>query len=77
MQQQIRGIVHGRQIELERETGLPDGANVTVQIDVVRSDETSAIATEDILALAERCAIDGPPDLAGRHDHYAHGKPTK
>lgn len=30
---QIRGIVHGKSIELERETGLPDGSSVSVQID--------------------------------------------
>lgn len=29
----INGVVHGRRVELERETGLPDGANVTVSIE--------------------------------------------
>lgn len=33
MSVQIRGIVNGRQIELDRETGLPSGSIVTVSIE--------------------------------------------
>ncbi|MGH2521542.1 MAG: hypothetical protein ACRDH2_03465 [Anaerolineales bacterium] len=29
---QLHGIIHGKQIELERETGLPSGSAVIVQI---------------------------------------------
>lgn len=33
MFEQVTGVVHGRSIELDRETGLPDGAAVTVRIE--------------------------------------------
>lgn len=79
MHMQIRGIVHGRNIELERETGLPDGADVTVQIEAPPplAQQPADDPWERLLTLAEECAFDGPTDLAARHDHYAHGKPIE
>lgn len=44
MHRQIRGVVHGRRIDLERETGLPDGADVTVNIEPTEPEAHDRIA---------------------------------
>ncbi len=38
MEAQLHGIIAGKRIELEEETGLPDGSPVIVQIQLTNSD---------------------------------------
>jgi len=66
------GTVENNAIKLPPGVHLPDGTKVTV-LPERTGDQPSA-------TLAERLAefigcIDGPPDLAENHDHYAHGAP--
>ena len=36
----VRGVVHGKTIELDEETGLPDGQEVTITVQPVKSDQS-------------------------------------
>lgn len=39
--------------------------------------DAAGVDWQGLLALASECGIEGPADLAQRHDHYAHGKPEE
>jgi hypothetical protein len=52
---------------------LPDGTEVELRIPETSSPPgTLADSFHDFIGL-----VDGPPDLARNHDHYAHGAPRK
>jgi len=60
-------------VVVEDPTVLPEGAEVIVEMTV----QAQAVSG-DVSAVLMRHAGKGinlPPDLAERHDHYAHGKP--
>lgn len=68
-----RGTVHNGVVVLDSDVHLPDGATVSVQVIGQQQDEdgpqsTWAEVLQDFIG-----AIEGPPDLAARHDRYAHG----
>ena len=39
----MKGVVHGRTIELETESGLPDGQTVSVIVQAIAANESQAI----------------------------------
>jgi hypothetical protein len=68
------GHVKNGMVVLDGRVRLPEGAAVRVEL---ADDEGEA---DSLPTLAERLKdvigiIEGPPDLAENHDHYAHGKP--
>lgn len=68
------GHVRNGVVVLDEPVRLPEGVAVSVQ--VANDDESP----ERFPTLAERLRdvigiVEGPPDLAANHDHYAHGKP--
>jgi len=68
------GHVRNGVVVLDEPVWLPEGA--AVRVEVAQADE----AADRLPSLAERLKdvigiVEGPPDLAANHDHYAHGKP--
>jgi hypothetical protein len=53
--------------------------NVPLRVTIERADQPQVheVDWKRLLDLARDCQIDGPADLAERHDHYAHGKPIE
>jgi len=58
----LRGIVHGRTIELETEPGFPDGQQVTVTLELVPAQKT---VLEDPLEALKRAAGSWSDDSEG------------
>lgn len=58
----LKGVVHGRTIELENEPGLPDGQAVTVIVDVI-APETDQAKFEAFKRAAGGWANDDPEGL--------------
>ncbi len=52
MQSALTGTVHGRMIELERDTSLPDGAKVRISLELVEPPPTIGQAQAAILESA-------------------------
>ncbi|HUT35382.1 MAG TPA: hypothetical protein VNE39_17980 [Planctomycetota bacterium] len=68
------GHVRNGMVVFDEPASLPEGAAVRVEL------ADGAEATNGLPTLAERLRgvigiVEGPPDLAANHDHYAHGKP--
>jgi hypothetical protein len=68
------GHVKNGIVVLDERVRLPEGAAVRVQLadDLDEADDLPTLAErlKDVIGI-----IEGPPDLAENHDHYAHGKP--
>lgn len=73
---QFNGHFDGKVITPDEPVNLPVGTPLRVTIDPASNDPPHADLWRRLAALAEECAVDGPADLAERHDHYAHGKPS-
>ena len=73
-----RGHVRNGRIALDDSARLPEGAEVKVEVVESGRDGRSGPPRDDLSDLLLRHAGKGrdlPPDLAARHDYYAHGKP--
>jgi hypothetical protein len=58
----LRGVIHGKAIELDEESGLPDGQEVAVTVQpIVRAEGTS----DEALAALQRAAGSWADDIAG------------
>ncbi len=66
-----RGHVRNGVVVLDEAVKLPQGAAVRVELAAPDDPRTLAERLKDVIGI-----VDGPPDLAANHDHYAHGKPT-
>lgn len=53
-----RGVIHGKTIELDDETGLPDGQHVTITVQPVKADQSSLAPGEGIRRSAGAWADD-------------------
>jgi hypothetical protein len=62
----LRGVVHGKAIELEEESGLPDGQEVAVTIKPIPRPEDTA---PEVLAALQRAAGSWADDIAGLDDY--------
>ncbi len=58
----MKGVVHGRTIELENEPGLPDGQPVSVTVEVIAAEKSQA-AFEAFKRAAGGWANDNPEGL--------------
>ncbi len=67
-----RGHVENGVIVLDEPADLPEGASVRVELTDDERRPTQADKLRHVIG-----TIDGPPDLARNHDHYAHGKPKR
>ena len=67
-----RGHIENGVVVLDEPAKLPEGAEVHVELAEGREAPTHAERLRDVIGI-----IEGPPDLARNHDHYAHGKPKQ
>ena len=67
-----RGHVRNGVVVLDEPAELPEGAEVRVELAEEEDVPTLADRLRDVIGI-----IEGPPDLAENHDHYAHGKPKR
>jgi len=74
---QFNGHFDGRVITPDEQVEIPVNIPLRVTIEPVAKLESHTVEWTRLLGLASACAIEGPEDLAERHDHYAHGKRLK
>jgi hypothetical protein len=73
----FNGHYDGRAITPDEQVEIPVNVPLRVTIEPATAAGITTVDGKRLLDLARRCAIEGPKDLAGRHDHYAHGKPVE
>jgi len=71
---QFTGHFDGRVITPDERVEIPVNIPLRVTIEPASKHELHSVNWKRLLDLADECAIEGPEDLAERHDHYAHGK---
>jgi hypothetical protein len=71
---QFNGHFDGRVITPDERVDIPVNIPLRVTIEPALEREARHVDWKRLLDLANECAIEGPEDLAERHDHYAHGK---
>lgn len=74
---QFNGHFDGRAITPDEHVELPVNVPLRVTIEPAPVENHAAVNWQRLLDLASESAVDGPEDLASRHDHYAHGKPPE
>jgi len=74
---QFNGHFDGRAIMPDELVEIPVNTPLRVTIEPAVADKAPGVDWQRLIALANQCVVDGPDDLAQRHDHYAHGKPVE
>lgn len=74
---QFTGHFDGRVIMPDERVEIPVNTPLRVTIEPATGNELHPVDWQRLLDLASGCEIQGPADLAERHDHYAHGKPVE
>lgn len=74
---QFNGHFDGRVITPDEQVVIPVNTPLRVTIETVVDRKSREVEWQSLLELANECAVEGPEDLARRHDHYAHGKPAQ
>lgn len=59
----VKGVIHGKTIELEHEPGLPEGQAVTVTLEPIRSEKPSLEERREALKRAAGSWADDPEGL--------------
>lgn len=67
----------GNVITPDERVDLPVNVPLRVTIQSAEQAHRRNVDWQELLAIAAECQIEGPEDLAERHDHYAHGKPIE
>jgi hypothetical protein len=70
---QFNGHLDGRVITPDEPVEIPVNTPLRISIESAPARESEAVDWTRLVHLANKCAIEGPADLAERHDHYAHG----
>lgn len=79
---QFSGYFDGRVITPEGPVEIPQNVRLRVTIESVATGcagdgVAGNVEWDELIELGAECTIEGPSDLADRHDHYAHGKPAE
>lgn len=74
---QFTGHFDGRVIMPDEQVEIPVNTPLRVTIEPAPGYKSHPVDWKRLLDLANECEIEGPEDLAERHDHYAHGKPVE
>jgi hypothetical protein len=74
---QFNGHFDGTAITPDERVEIPVNIPLHVTIEPAAVSQSSPVNWQRLLDLATDCAVQGPEDLAQRHDHYAHGKPVE
>jgi hypothetical protein len=72
---QFNGHFDGHVITPDERVEIPLNTPLRVTIETAAGTGPQPVEWTRLLDLAAECAVEGPEDLAERHDHYAHGKP--
>ena len=67
----------GHVITPDERVEIPTNIPLRVIIEPAVQNPSRTVDWQNLLDLAKECQIEGPEDLAERHDHYAHGKPNE
>jgi hypothetical protein len=71
---QFNGHFDGHAITPDEPVEIPVNTPLRVTIEPVENSGSHTVEWPRLIKLANECAIEGPEDLAERHDHYARGK---
>ena len=71
---QFNGHFDGHAITPDEPVQIPVNTPLRITIEPIGNHETRSVEWGRLIELANECAVEGPEDLAERHDHYAHGK---
>jgi hypothetical protein len=74
---QFNGHFDGHVITPDEQVEIPANVPLRVFIEPLAKGDVGEVQWSDLINLAAQCEIDGPTDLAEKHDHYAHGKPVE
>lgn len=74
---QFNAHFDGRVITPDEQVEIPLNIPLRVTIEPAPAPNSQVVEWTRLLDLANECAVEGPEDLARRHDHYAHGKPVE
>jgi hypothetical protein len=70
----FNGHYDGRVITPDEHVDIPVNIPLRITIEPAQQSESGYIDWKQLLDLAQQCSIEGPHDLAERHNYYAHGK---
>jgi hypothetical protein len=71
------GHFDGKVIQPDERVEIPVNTPLRVTIEPAPNQHHCEVQWDELLKLADECAIEGPEDLAEMHDKYAHGKRTE
>jgi hypothetical protein len=71
---QFNGHFDGQVITPDEQVEIPANVPLRVFIEPLVVGNEVEVKWSELIDLAAQCAIEGPVDLAEKHDHYAHGK---
>jgi hypothetical protein len=74
---QFNGHFDGTAITPDEQVEIPINIPLRVTIEPASTSQLPPVDWQRLLDLATDCTLQGPDDLAQRHDHYAHGKPVE
>jgi len=74
---QFNGHYDGSAITPDEHVEIPVNVPLRITVEPVPVEQAPPVDWQRRLDLASACAVDGPEDLAQRHDHYAHRKPVE
>jgi hypothetical protein len=67
----------GTVITPDEQVEIPINTPLRVIVEPAETNQPRKVDWQRLMELAAKYAIEGPADLAERHDHYAHGKPDE
>jgi hypothetical protein len=67
---QFHGHFDGNVITPDEQVEIPANVPLRVFIEPVAVSGESEVKWSDLINIATQCAIEGPVDLAEKHDHY-------
>jgi hypothetical protein len=74
---QFNGHFDGRVITPDEHVEIPVNIPLRVTIEPASKSGSTGAGWQQLIDLAQNCAVEGPADLAENHDQYAHGKLAK
>ena len=74
---EFTGRYDGNVITPDERVEIPMNIPLRVTIEPTTEKQAQQVNWQRLLDLANECTVEGPEDLAERHDHYAHGKPSE
>ncbi len=74
---QFSGHYDGKVITPDESVELPVNIPLRITVEPAAERKPQQVDWRRLTDLAAKYSIEGPADLAEKHDHYAHGKPLE